>query len=185
MVAVGVAAELPDKVRAAVLEDPPFDTLGTSISKTSFFALFNGLRHVKSIAGNDIPSMASAMAGIVYPAPDLTSEIRLGDVRDAAQLRFGAMCLRDLDLDVFEPLLVGRWLDGWDWHGSLSRMRCPAMLTAADWSAGGMMPGDLVDSVELLIQDCTRVDFSRTGHQIHWQQPEAVVRAGMAFLESL
>ncbi len=185
MVAAGIAAGLPGKVKAVVLEDPPFETLGRAIGGTPFWELFLGMRTVCTESHESVSAMARSLAQIRFHSPDRSNVLALGSVRDEAQLRFGARCLIDLDPAVFDPLLGGHWLDGFDWEAMLPKVTCPAMLLAADWNAGGMMPGESSLKVSWSVPGCTRIDFPGVGHQIHWQQPEAVVRAGMAFLESL
>ena len=44
MVAARVASELPDLVSAAILEDPPFDTMGCRISENHFYKFFTGVK---------------------------------------------------------------------------------------------------------------------------------------------
>ncbi len=185
MVACGVAAEIPEAVRAVVLEDPPFDTMGPGIVGTPFHALFSGMCGGLGCCGGSVSRLAAEMAKIRIPTADGKESVRLGDARDAAQLRFGAKCLLDLDPAVLEPVLAGRWLEGFDWKTVVTRIQSPALLMAADWTSGGMMPGAMVDTVERLLEDCTRVEFTGAGHQIHWQWPEAVSKSAIAFLESI
>lgn len=185
MAACAAAAELPEQVRAIILEDPPFDTLGDGISETPFYALFSGMRDQRNLADGSKSLLANALAEIRVPSMDRQETLRLGDVRDAAQLRFAAKCLVDLDPSIFLPLLDGAWLTGFNWRAMLPKVKCPALLMAADCQTGGMMPEELADTVEMLLKECSRVDFKNAGHQIHWQQTDAVARTVSAFLESL
>ena len=43
MVAAGVAAELPQQVQGAILEDPPFETMGPQISQSALLSYFAGV----------------------------------------------------------------------------------------------------------------------------------------------
>jgi pimeloyl-ACP methyl ester carboxylesterase len=109
----------------------------------------------------------------------------MGDLRDVTQLRFTASCLVKIDPAVFEPLLAGEWLDGYDVEAVLSGVRCPALLLAADGTAGGMMPEDLVDRAERLLPDCYRVDLKGIPHNAHWADPQGIAKLATGFLESL
>jgi pimeloyl-ACP methyl ester carboxylesterase len=183
LVAVGVAAEQPEHVRAVVLEDPPAPALVRDIRKTPFFALFTGMRE---LAGCQQPvhEVARRLAELRLPGPSGQS-IRLGELRDATALRFGARCLRDLDPDVLTPLLDGQWLAGYDWERALSGVRCPALLLRADEACGGMLSVSAAGAMTERLADCARIDLPGCGHLIHWEQPEKTLRYVVGFLESL
>ena len=57
MVAAAVAAESPDLVRAAVLEDPPFQGMGDRIGGTVWQAQFIGMRNAAREGGGDRKSV--------------------------------------------------------------------------------------------------------------------------------
>jgi imidazolonepropionase-like amidohydrolase/pimeloyl-ACP methyl ester carboxylesterase len=137
MVACGAAAAAPERVRGVVLEDPPFETLGTRIFETQFHALFAGMRRVAEGPDRPVAERAAELAEIRLPSGDGT--VRLGDVRDGTQLRFGARCLERMDPAAFDPLLEGRWLEGFEEAELLPRVACPALLLAGDVARGGML----------------------------------------------
>lgn len=183
MVACGAAAAVPDRVRAIVLEDPPFETLGRDIRRTVFYTQFEGMRDALQRCSTDPDALARELAEIRLPTPK--GLVRLGDLRDPTQLRFSASCLLKIDPAIFDPLLAGEWLDGYEVETVLTTLRCPTLLLAADWGAGGMMPPDLTDRVERLIPRCTRVDLKGIGHTAHWADLETVLKLTAGFLESL
>ncbi len=175
MVAAGVAAELPEFVRGIVLEDPPFHTMGNRIAATAWQAQFTGVREAAR-RGGTVEKMADALADIRLPAPGGTFR-RLGDLRDRASLLWSAECLTDLDPAVLTPLIEGRWLDGYDVAGVLTRIRCPVLLLQADPTAGGVMTDADAEEVVQALPSCRHVRFAGTGHQLHRDVPEAVLRA--------
>jgi len=185
MVACAAAAAVPEKVRAVVLEDPPFHTLGRRIRETPFHALFRGMQAVA--LGNDQPVdvLARELAEIRLPTRDGRGEVRLGDLRDEEQLRWSAQCLQPLDPAVLTPVVEERWLDGYDLETLLPQVRCPALLLAADEAAGGMLTPADAETAAALLPQCTRVDFPGVGHQIHGTQPAAMLQAMLPFLETL
>lgn len=183
MVAAAVAAELPERVRAVVLEDPPWDTLGARIRETSFHRFFAGMQRVAS-EGGTVDELAHALAQIEVRSSDGTS-LKLGDVRDAASLRFGAACLKQIDPAVLQPITAGRWLEGYDREALLACIRCPTLLLQADFSAGGMLPDADADRAQRRITNCLRVRLDGVGHLMHWLARERVLSLVIGFVESL
>jgi len=182
LVAAAVAAELPRLVRAVVLEDPPAPALLHNLPQTPFFAQFTGMQ---ALAGTERPvaEVARALADLRLPGPAGT--VRLGDLRDAAALRFVARCLREVDPALYTPLLQGQWLDGYDVPRVFGGIRCPVLLLRADERCGGMLRAEEADELTGLMADCLRIDLAGVGHLLHWQTPDAVLRLTVNFLESL
>jgi pimeloyl-ACP methyl ester carboxylesterase len=184
MVACGTAAAVPERVRAVVLEDPPFETLGAGIAGSSFHALFSGMRRVAEGPERPTGERAAELAEVRLPGPGDTW-IRFGDVRDGTQLRFGAHCLERMDPEAFDPLLEGRWLAGFDEAELLPRVPCPALLLVGETGRGGMLPPESAARIAGRLPDCTRIDVPGVGHLIHLMAADAVVRYAGAFIESL
>lgn len=184
MVAAAVAAQLPHLVRAVVMEDPPFETMGTRIKQTVLHSLFAGMQ---PFSGTDRPvkDVTRDLAEIPLWDPVAERRIRLGDVRDPASLRFTAASLAQLDPRVLSPIVAGNWLDGFDCEAILAAVRCPVLLLQADIAAGGMLVDSEADRAERLLADCTRVRIPNVGHLIHWLDTDTTLRLVLSFLESL
>lgn len=182
LVAVCVAAQWPDAVRALILEDPPTPGLLAEIQGTSFLPLFAAMQKV---AGSSLPvsDVARQLAEIRIPAA--SGEVRLGSLRDGVSLRLVARCLKDVDPAVYDSLLAGRWLDGIDWQATLRAVRCPVLLLAADEKAGGMLNRAAVDEMQQRVADIIHLPHPGVGHLIHWQATETCLRHVLGFLESL
>ncbi len=185
MVAAGIAAEVPERVRAVILEDPPFDTLGTGIFQTSFYAYFSRLNELLIDAPKSAPAMARRLAEMRFPSPDGKTLVRMGDVRLPEAIRFHAECLLRLDTAVLAPILAGRWLEGWAWERQLARISCPTLLLVGDTAFGGMLPLEVADRIERLVSTTMRIDFQGAGHQLHATQFERVIEGAKAFLATL
>jgi pimeloyl-ACP methyl ester carboxylesterase len=183
LVAVAVAAEMPERVRGVVLEDPPAPALIQNIRQTPFFALFAGLREVAG-SREPVSLMARHLAEVRLPGPD-GSSVRLKELRDATALRFMARCLQDLDPEVLTALLEGQWLAGYGWESILEGVRCPALLLRADEMCGGMLPAAAAQSMAGRLADVSRIDLPGCSHLIHWEQPEKTLRYVVGFLESI
>lgn len=183
LVACAAAARAPESVRAVVLEDPPFEMLGPRIAETSFHALFTGLRDARLKSAGSVRELTAALAEVRVPTGSGT--VRLGDVRDGAQLRFSASCLLRLDPAVFDPLVAGQWLEGYEIADILPGVTCPSLLLSGNVGRGGMLESAVADRAVALLPDCTRVDLPDAGHLLHWTHREAVLGLVTAFLESL
>lgn len=175
LVACGVAAGVPAHVRAVILEDPPSPAFLRSIHTTNYEAIFRGMQ---ALAGTG--ATWRDLAAIALPGGG-----KLGDTRDAASLRLSAAMLQNLDPATLTPLIAGQWLEGLDWVKILKGVQCPCLLLRADETRGGMITSTEADELMHAVADGLRVDFPGVGHQIHWLATEALLRAELAFLESL
>lgn len=164
MVALGIAA----KCAGAVLEDPPFHTMGRGIGATPYRAQFAGMQEVAR-RGGDLETMTDGLADIRISATQ-----RLGDVRDRESLRFSAECLAKVDPEIFTPLVAGEWLDGFDHRALWPRVSCPLLLLQADARSGGTLTDDDANFAERTLAECRRVRFDGIGHQIHRTSPAHV-----------
>jgi pimeloyl-ACP methyl ester carboxylesterase len=184
MVAAAVAAEMPEWVYGLVLEDPTFEMTGKRIGETGFHDLFEAYR---PFASSTLPTseVARTLAVRTVRAPGGAGRVPLGSVRDAATLRFIAGCLKRLDPEVLSPILEGRWLDGYDVSGVLSRIACPTLLVQADFAAGGALPDEYAAELAGGIADVAHIKLPGVGHNIHSGQPEAMMRVVVPFVRSL
>lgn len=175
MVAAGVAAELPERVRGIVLEDPPFHTMGNRIAGSAWQAQFTGMREIAR-RGGGIDEITEALADIQLPTGGGGFK-RLGEMRDRASLAWSAACLNLLDPEVLTPVIEGRWLDGYDFDGILTRVRCPSLLLQADPEAGGALTDADAGTLVAALPSCGRVRFPGAGHQLHRDRTGAVMQA--------
>ncbi|HEX4148508.1 MAG TPA: alpha/beta hydrolase [Pirellulales bacterium] len=184
MVAAAVAAELPDRVRGAILEDPPFQTLGSRIAGSAWQDYFRALAE---IAGSSAPieTLVDQLRGVPMRDATTGSVYRLGDLRDAAALRFFASSLRQVDASILDLMLAGRWLEGYDQQRVFQSIRCPVLLVQADAAAGGMLDDADVQLAQSLMKSCHHVRMAGVGHGIHWQRTQDMINLVYSFVESL
>ena len=185
MVAAGVAGALGERVLAAVLEDPPFDTMGQRIRETSLADYFRQLQPFASDRRRPIAAMAKELAEITTTDPKSGKTTRLGDVRDAAALRFLAHCLQQLDPAVLKPIVAQRWLEGYDWQAAISNSTCPLLLLQGDELVGGMLTDADATQAVVNARDATRLKFAGAGHNLHMVRTQEVLNAVTAFLEPI
>src|SRR5215468_3963505 len=141
MAAAAVAAEAPDLVRAVILEDPPFDTMGANIKSYPLYPYFVAL---ESLAGNG----ASVPQLVEIEINTINGRSALRNVRDASALRFTAKCLQQLDPAVMAPIVKSQWLKGYDLQSVASRIQSPTLVMQADANAGGMLTDGDADLLE-------------------------------------
>lgn len=184
MVATALAGRFAAKVQAVVLEDPPFQTMGRRIESTSLLSYFKGL---SEFAGSTEPAtqLAKRIADMRVLDPTTQQSTRLGDTRDAASLLFTAKSLTQLDPRVFEPIVNGTWLDGYDVEAVLSAVPCPTLLLQADWHAGGMLTNEDAHRATTLMKQASHIRLEGVGHLIHWLRTEQLLRYTQAFFESV
>jgi pimeloyl-ACP methyl ester carboxylesterase len=184
MVALRVAAEMREHVRAIILEDPPFQTMGTRIRETPYYSQFLGVRNLMG-RETGVGLFARELAEIPITIPGKDQPVRFGDLRDAAALRWNATCLKVADPEVIEPIIQGRWLEGYDVDRTIQRVRCPTLVLQADQAAGGMLMDDDVKFMVQSIRDCALIRFPGVGHSIRWSAYDPWQRAVVSFLESV
>jgi pimeloyl-ACP methyl ester carboxylesterase len=186
MVAAAVAARVGSKVRAVVLEDPPFESMGRHIEGTIYPALFSAYRD-QELAGSTRPvdELAAALSSICLTPPGQSRAMPLGSLRDPTALRFQAACLRHLDPGALDPIIAGRWLDGYEVDDLLGRIECPALLLYGDPGLGGLLPEVYAAHVASRLRRGTAIRMEGVGHQIHWMQTESMLRYVIGFLEAL
>ncbi|HEY1599039.1 MAG TPA: alpha/beta hydrolase [Pirellulales bacterium] len=184
MVAAAVAAELPGQVRAIVLEDPPFGTLGANIRQTVYHGMFAAFGQLAA-SGQTVDELVALLAGVTLATPGKSQRLRLGELRDPAALRFMAKCLSQLDPATMTPLVEGCWLDGYDQDDLLRRVACPTLLLQGEASQGSMLDDAEAARVTALLPRATHVRVAGAGHLIHSMQTETTLRLVTSFLESL
>ena len=186
MIACGVAERMKDQVLGAILEDPPFGTMGARIGTLPFLSQFKGIQELlREERWHDVADLAKQLAEVRIHDPNSERIFRLGDVRDAATLRFNAACLIKMDPDVLTPVIEGNWLQGFPWERIVAGIDCPTLLLQADTSKGGMLFDEDVQKMTESVRDLTTIKFPGAPHQIHSTSAEAFLRVVVPFLESL
>jgi pimeloyl-ACP methyl ester carboxylesterase len=174
MVAALAAALERRRVRAVILEDPPFETMGARIRQGPLHAYFDVLR---PFAGSRLP------VGELWCAlGEATADgIPLRNLRDPVALRFTAAALRRLDPLVLEPIVNGEWMNGY----RLQPLECPSLLMQADPACGGMLTDGDAAEAQRILGDCVRVRVPGAPHLIHWYSAPELLRLAHGFLSTL
>ncbi len=184
LVAAALAAEMPDRVKAVILEDPPALHYVRNIKDTPNHGLFLAMRTIaaRKLA---VPEAARQLGQVRFGPHRGGILLPLSHFRDATSLRFTARSLQQMDPEVLTPVIEGRWLEGLDLEESLHRVRCPALLLSGDVEYGGHLPIHDAEHTSALLHDCIHIHMPKVGHLIHLTQPDTTLRLVNAFLESL
>jgi pimeloyl-ACP methyl ester carboxylesterase len=175
IVAIAVAAEAPEAVRAIVLEDPPLaafrhQSLGERPDQPRFRLQRDLARSTASV-----DELAAELAGQM---PSL----------DAAALRARATALRQMDPDVLTAILEDRAKEGYDLDGRLRRIACPVLLLQGNVAIGGALEDVDARRAAGMLARCTTVQLPQFGHWLHagdQGQPAIFCQIVSNFLESL
>jgi len=187
MVALQAAAHNPCRVSRVILEDPPFDTMGKQMAQTIWMSHFTQVHHLRnnaSFIAADRARQVGMLADIILTDPVSGKSYRMGDQRDASSLRFMAACVMMMQPEIIEPVIHGRWLEGWSWHKAAAQVKQPTLILQADEHAGGMLTASDTERLCALLADPVPVLFRNSGHNLHWLRTQDVCNCVHTFLDS-
>lgn len=187
MVALHAAAVRPDRIARLILEDPPFHTMGSRLTKTvwlSHFSQVHQLRQLDKFMQGSRSEQVEMLSNIVLSDPMTGNIQRLGDQRDKSSLRFMAACVERMDSDVVAPVIQQTWFDGWDWERIAAEVLQPTLILRADEKVGGMLTAEDCDRLSSLLREPVPVLFANSGHNLHWQRSVEVAHSVHTFLDS-
>jgi pimeloyl-ACP methyl ester carboxylesterase len=180
IVAVGVAAQAADTVRALVLEDPWLD-LQTSEDEKQFLLYRRNL--VAAI--HSLDEMITALANESVTLPGHDEPVRRGEVEEDAEIRLEAEMLIQLDPEVYTLAWDGRLAEGYNMDAVLKQVACPTLLLQANPALGGRVDDELAGHAMALLPRGTLVSIPDARHDVYRSQPLAARQAVAQFLESL
>lgn len=172
IVALAVASDAPELVRALVLEDPPLAPFWDQLARdrpefVRFSALLALLR--------EQPSLARVTQALAESRPQL----------DAARRRIVAQSLVQLDPDVLEAVVTDRVREGYDLDALLPRIAAPTLLLQGNPALGGALEDGHAWRAAGLLGDCAHVYFDDAGHGIKDARQLEYCKIVGGFLESL
>ena len=180
-VALGVASQASDAVRAMVLVDAWLD-LDTSKDETRQY-LLRWRDLVSSVLSLD--EMITALINELVTVPGHNEQQLRGMVEGDAEIRQESEMLRQLDPEVYTFGLDGRLAEGYSMDAVLQKVTCPVLFLQADPALGGLVDNELADHAMTLLPQGTLVRIPGAQHAILQSQPGAAMRAVNIFLRSL
>ena len=172
IVAIAVAADAPEAVRAVVLEDPPlgaFDDQDMADRPEQ-----PGFTASRDLAASGLPR-EQLFAALAQREPGV----------DAAALGARTLSLSQMDPDVLTAILENRAREGYALAARLRRIACPVLFQQGNVALGAAVDDARVARARSLLATCTFEHFPDAGHGIHNVQPFAFCRSVRAFLGSL
>ena len=163
MVALLVAAQCPEKIRAVVVGDSP-------LTAETWLALLNSTRD-----------------DLIYYRDLASGGNSVEEITEAITDKWLAQSLYQNDPDMLTFLIdeTDRTAVGYDMVVVLPSIRCPVLLLQADPKAGGFLTDAEVEQGLLLLSQPTHVLLEGISHRLHNEQKDPVLRAIMDFLASL
>ena len=172
IVAIAVAADAPELVRAAVLEDPPLGAFDDqSLRDRAEYPRFLATR---DLARARMPPVALFEA-LSKQMPGV----------DAATVGQRVVTVSQMDPDVLTLILEDRAKEGYELETRLRRMACPVLLQQGNVALGGALEDERATKARTLLADCTFEYFPDVGHGIHGEAPFAFCRNVREFLKAL
>lgn len=176
-VALQLAAEAPELVRALILEDSDAHLItetGADETDPGLIPIFEFLRSTYDIVSKDpsFPHVLASLAAIDPQEDDISRRRRaktLGQV-DPEFLLEGANNTMDLG---FRP-------------GELAeKITCPVLLIRGDPALGGIVKDEDVDWYRSHIRDFSHIAVAGAGHNVHRTQPLTYYQHVMNFIEAI
>lgn len=172
IVAISVAADAPESVRAIVLEDPPLGAFDDQdIADRPERSAFASMRE---LAASGLPR-EQIFATLAEREPGA----------DAAVIGARTLQLSQLDPDVLTAILQNRGREGYGLEARLRRISCPVLLQHGNLELGAAVDDRRVARARSLLANCTVDYFADAGHGIHNAQPFAFCRRVAAYLDAL
>jgi pimeloyl-ACP methyl ester carboxylesterase len=159
MVAIGLASERPDGVRAVVLEDPP---LGFASGAPGAMQA----AHAGMVETRDLVAAGHAVRDLVRMlTPRMAGQ-------DGVSIRRRAASLSSLDPDVLTTYIEDRCYTGFDLGERLGRVTCPALMLQGNVALGGALSDSEARWAASLMADCVHVSLPEAGHGIRGALPD-------------
>ena len=185
MVAAEVAGRQSGQVMACILEDPPFHTMGSLISRTPLLSYFKGLMNFAGIRELGQGPGLQRLQELIVEDPSNGMKTRLDEMRSGSAIRFMAECLSCLDPSVLTSIVECRWLEHYAVDTVFQRLSIPTLLLQADPMVGGMLRDETVMGVRRIRPEVHVEMREGVGHQLHWGDPDWVANESLLFLESI
>lgn len=194
MVALAVAAQFPEFVRAVIVGDSPLDmdVLVAWMTSDGFKHLFSVFHKIAGLKDRSIKEIEREIGDIPIQVPGQETTIRYGDSPgvDAINIQGLAITLSQMDPGVLEYHATGRaieFLDGYDLDDFLEKIACPILLVQANPTLGGMMTDAVVNHVKSNFPGVQHAYLEAYGHSLGlgtWEVAP-LLRPVMSFLDSL
>ena len=186
-VALSLAVETPELVRALIIADTPLSVQSLQ-ENSGFFKVFGKWREI-ALSDMSLDEMVEALGAIPVASDDPASTMTFGDLPgwDQSYLRFTARYLRMVDPEILADMEKGtRGVSrSFDLLDVLPQVTCPTLFLQGNPEMGALLKEEDVVRALGVMPSAVRVRIERSGHDIHLQDAAAAQRAVTLFLESV
>jgi len=193
-VALSVAAQVPEYVRAVIVGDSPIDVkaLRGWMTSDGFRHHFSALREIAEVEDRSIQEIAREIGNISVQVPGQDVQIRYGNSPgvDEICIQQLAITLKQMDPGVLDYHATGQameFLEGFDLDKILEKIECPILLLQGNPSLGGMMTNDVVNHVKSILPSTEHSSLEASGHDLGLDTWEVapLLRSLMSFLDTV
>jgi pimeloyl-ACP methyl ester carboxylesterase len=194
LVALSVAAQLPEFVQGVIAGDSPLDmdALMNWMTSAGFKHHFSELQRIAGLEDHSIPEIAAQIADISVSVPGQEAPIRYGESPGVGAIHMQqlALTLKNMDPDALAYHATGQaevFLEGFDLEQLLGKITCPILLLQGNLSLGSMLTDEAVDHVKSILPNTECVYLASSGHELGLDSWEVgpLLRAVMSFLDAL
>jgi len=189
IIALMVAAQQPEHVRAVIVGDSP-------LTSASWQAVLlrdrDGLKAWRDLSGGrrSVDQIVEALKNApLVSTPGEPGTARMRDVwgEDSPVYAWVATNLYQQDPDVLGILIddFARAAAGYEMEMLLPAIGCPVLLLQADPAAGGLLPDADVERAMQLLAQPTHARLAGVSHILHGNRADAVLEVMLPFLESV
>jgi len=187
MVALLVAAQYPDRVRAVAVGDAP---LSSQTWQTTFHQGRDRVLAWRELSGGQKPfeELVEALKNAPIEVPGRIGSVPMREVmgEDAPVYTWLATNLQQNDPDMLTALLdrYETTMAGYEMNSVLPSIQCPVLLQQADPAAGGMMTDRDVELALPLLDQSRHIRLQGISHVFHNERKEPIVQALKDFFQS-
>lgn len=169
MTTIAVAAQIPERVRAIVLLDPPLFLRNSTIDAVPYVKEWMNIVYRLTSSVKSYEEMVETVRSF---SP--------GD--DEASIKMKADNLFGIAPETADVHLHDRLLEGFDIGQAFRQIQCPVLLFQAEWSQGGVGRDEDAEFVKAIHPDTVVVKLAGAGHQIQEERSEEVLAEMARFL---
>jgi len=170
IVTMNIAAEAPELVSAAILEDPPMMIAGDP-SHSPFLAMFQTMQDLMLSKASDDEVRATLR--------QLTP-----NWQDRYLTRY-LIRIRLNDPEIYTGPLSGRHRESWDAERTLRGVMAPTLLMQADPAVGAAVLDEHATRAMKLLPNARHLKYEGANHMIHAALPEQTVKDVEAFVAKM
>ncbi|CAN5773505.1 alpha/beta hydrolase [soil metagenome] len=164
-IALGVAAQIPELIRAVVLLDPSLGLRDSSLQTLGLYELFLGVRDI-------LLSVRSAEEVIPAFLPGI----------DEAGVQAVAEMIHQVDLVSVTVMLNNQFFDNFDLKQVMQKVTCPTLLLYGEIDKGSIVRERDVEFFQTTMPNGVAIQIKDASHSLHWDQSAHVLEQIRQFL---